>query len=170
MPSSATSCYTSEPTQTKTHIFTQYWCGSTQLTPKIKSEINHSSRQADGKWLVYRECGQLFTQQVRAAVKAHGAGVCAGRWGSWRAAAGGKVEEGEVPGLNCEGADRHREVGFNIMTSHTQTTSVLSWTNDKSRFKAKMYVCLQYPAGIDCSVYSWRQKTLFMIHFERYIL
>lgn len=115
--------------------------------------------RADGKLRVYRKCGQLLAQQVGAAVKPHGAGVCAGRCGSWRAAAGGK----DVPGWNCEGADGHREVDFNMTTSQTLTTAVLWWINDKSRFTVPSKCCW-------CLLFSLFQKhkklKLFMIHFD----
>ena len=60
--------------------------------------------------------------------------------------------------LGSEGADEQQQVEkkfqaltvrvktdtersfFNIMTSRTMTASVLSWTNEKSRFKAEIYL------------------------------
>lgn len=41
-----------------------------------------SGSRVGGQLVVYGRCGQLFTQQVGAAVKPHAAGVCAGRLGS----------------------------------------------------------------------------------------
>lgn len=84
-----------------------------------------------GIW-VYRQHGQLFTQQVGAAVKPHGAGVCASAPGRKGADEQQQVGKKKFQALTLRGES---EGVFNISTSRTLSTCVLSWTNNKSRFK-----------------------------------
>lgn len=84
-------------------------------------------------------------------MKPHGAGVCACLYvcvcvWCWavRELTSSSRWEGQVPSIDSEVANRHREVDYNIPTSRTPMTSVLSWSNDKSRVKVKIYLSMLF--------------------------